>query len=195
MGKELKQLIKAGDIILFRGTSWLSRSIQFVMKRYRKRLGLAPRIIYNHAAMIVTYKGEPYVVEANAKGIEASAFDAIYINRLNKIKIISPKKAYTKVEKSKISDVAINSCFRPTRYDFFNFFYQIDLVLRTKSTTNKKWLGPKEGKAEKRLYCTEAVATWANKVRPNTFNKPWSVNPLDVDLNKYYKEIYNGIKA
>ncbi len=59
----------------------------------------------------------------------------------------------------------------------------------------KQWKGPKGAKAEKRLYCTEAVATWANDVRPNTFENQFANNPLDIDLNKYYKEKYNGVKA
>jgi hypothetical protein len=64
----------------------------------------------------------------------------------------------------------------------------MDMILKT-TKKDSKWHGPKEDKAEKRLYCSEAVATWANKVRPDTFEEPWTVNPLDIDINKYYKEL------
>lgn len=192
---EVTNKLSAGDIILFKGTSLLSRSIRFVMEIYRKKLGLSARELYNHAALIINYKNRLYVAEANSKGIEVNPFEVAYGNKLGKIKIISPKKAYSKNEKSDVSDVAIADSFNPTRYDFFNFIYQLDMVRRTTSESGKKWIGPKGDKAEKRLYCSEAVATWVNEVRPNTFNKPWTINPLDIDLNRYYKTIYNGIEA
>lgn len=185
--------LKAGDIILYKGNSWLSKGIQFFMRRYRKKLGIADRTIFNHAAMIIEYKDTLYVAEANASGIEVNPFTSAYGDRMHMIKIISPKKAYSKSEKAKISDTAISYAFDPTRYDFFNFIFQINMIRKTNSTSEKKWIGPKGDKARNRLYCTEAVATWANDVRPNTFSEPWTVNPLDVDLNKYYKEIYNGV--
>lgn len=183
----------AGDIILYRGDSLLSRSIRFVMERYRRKLKLPKRTIFNHAAMIISYNDILYVAEANKMGIEINPFVERYLPILHKVKIISPKKPYSSEESAKVSDTAISYAFEPTRYDFFNFFFQIKMVLRTNKSGEKHWAGPKGQKATKRLYCTEAVATWSNAVRPNTFNKPWSVNPLDVDLNRFYKEIYNGI--
>lgn len=185
--------VKAGDIILYQGSRFLSKGIMFFMKRYAKRLGVSDRPLFSHAAMVVDYKSKLYVAEANAKGIEVNPLDHVYGGKLNRIKILSPKKAYSKAEKAKISEIAIGYALNPTRYDFFNFWFQIDMIKRTSRREDKKWLGPKGDKARKRLYCTEAVATWSNDVRPNTFAEPWTVNPLDVDLNKYYKTIYNGV--
>jgi hypothetical protein len=192
--KDIK--LKAGDIILYKGDSWLSKSIRFFMERDRKKRKLPKRPLFNHAAMVVEYKGQVYVAEANQKGIEVNPFIDAYLKKLNKIKILSPNKPYTKAEKAKVSDVAIADAFNPTRYDFLNFFHQIKMIASTKVKDGKvvkKWKGPKGAKAEKRLYCTEAVATWANDVRPKTFENQFAINPLDIDLSKYYKTIYNGI--
>lgn len=189
--------VKAGDIILYQGNTFLSKGIMFFMKRYMKRLKVADRALFSHAALVVEYKGRLVVAEANAKGIEVNDFLATYAKKASRIKILTPKKVYSKTEQSKISDVAISYAFDPTRYDFFNFIFQIDMIRSTSKKEgkkkNKRWVGPKGDKATKKLYCSEAVATWANEVRPNTFAKPWTVNPLDIDLNKYYKTIFNGV--
>lgn len=193
---EVLDSIKEGDIILVQGNNFMARGILFFMDRYRKKLGLDKRVLFNHAATIINYKGQKYVAEANEKGIEINPFVKRYSYRLNKIKIITPKKPYSSSEKNKISDVAIQDAFNPTRYDFLNIFYQIKMIFSTKIKDGKvikKWKGPRGTKAEERLYCTEAVATWANDVRPNTFDNQFANNPLDIDLNRYYKTLYNGI--
>lgn len=194
--QDVMDKINAGDIILVRGDKFISKSIRFFMERYRKALGLEKMVLYNHAATVVTYKGKKYVAESNGKGVEAATFEEAYGWRLDKIKIISPKKVYSKVEKEKISDIALGDSFQPTRYDFLNFWYQMQMIRRTrkKGQISKPWGGPTGLKAQKRLYCSEAVATWANEIRPNTFKEAWSVNPLDLMINKYYKTIYNGVE-
>ena len=185
--------LKPGDIILYKGSRWLSRAIRYFMNKYRKKLGLPNRELFSHAAMVISIWGKLYVAEAIGNGITIRPYDVTYANKKNKIKILTPKKAYTKKEQDNISTIAVAYALEPTRYDFFNFLFQIDMIRKQTKYSDKKWAGPVGKKAEKRLYCTEAVATWANKVRPNTFDKPWTVNPVDVDINKYYKVLYNGI--
>lgn len=189
--------LKEGDIVLVRGKKFVAKSIRFFMDRLRKKMGIEKQILFNHAATVISYKGTWYVAEANGVGVEASPFVEAYGHRLDSIRIISPKKPYSKIEKNKIVDVALDYIFQPTRYDFFGLFHQIRMIRNTRkrSVSNKRpWRGPEGLKAQRRLYCTEAVATWANEVRPNTFQEPWSVNPLHVMLNKYYKIIYDGTK-
>lgn len=186
---------KAGDIILYRGSSLLSKGIRFFMEQYRRKLKLPKRKLFNHAAMIIEVWGRLYVAEANGKGIEVRTIEEAYGKRMNTIKVITPKKSYTEKERKAISKIAASYAFNPTRYDFSNFIHQIKMILGTKIENGKviqRWSGKKGKEAEKRLYCTEAVGTWANKVRANTFEDPWSINPLDVDLNKYYKTSYDG---
>jgi hypothetical protein len=186
--------LKAGDIILYKGNKFISKAIRLFMEEYRVKLGLPKRQLYNHAAMVIEVWGRMYVAEANAKGITISPYEDTYAKVLDQIKIISPKKVYSKAEKELISKTATAYAFDPTRYDFLNFLFQIDMIRKQTKNHGKEWGGPTGSNAERRLYCTEAVATWANKVRPDTFSEPWTVNPLDVDLNKYYKVIFNGIE-
>lgn len=186
--------LKPGDIILYKGTKALSKSIQFFMERYRKKLGLEKRTLFNHAAMVVDLWGQTYVAEANEKGIEVNPFTNVYGSKLKRIKVLRPKKGYSKAEQELVSKTAIAYSLNPTRYDFFGIWYQIQMIRKQTANAGKEWDGPTGSKAENRLYCTEAVATWANKVRPDTFEKAWSINPLDIDLNKYYETVYDGTK-
>lgn len=192
--EELKTQLVPGDIILYRGSSFLAKAILFFMENYRKARKIPKRILFNHTATVVKYKDILYVAEAMEKGIQIVPFTSSYGKKLNRIKVIRPKKAYSKTERNKISDVAIGYSFNPTRYDFFNFFHQIKMIRTLKKRDQKEWTGPVGNKAKDRLYCSEASATWANEVRINTFKSPWAANPLDVDINKYYVEIYNGVE-
>lgn len=180
--------LRTGDIVLVFFNSWLSRQIRKWLNIYRKKLGIPVRTLYSHAAGIVEMWGELYVVEAIETGVNITKFEERYEKHLNKLKILTPKKSYSKSEDVTYSKAAMEMTFTPTRYDFMNFVYQINMINRTKNTMNENWAGPTGEKATDRLYCSETVATLANVVRPHTFEKPWATNPLDVDLNKYYKE-------
>jgi len=188
--------LQPGDIILYNTPKKFSIgvAIKFFMRRYAKKLKLVKKEVYNHSATVIDLYDTIYVGEAIGTGINIRPFELVYGSRLNRIKVLTPKKAYSKAEKNKISKVVVERVLIPTRYDFLNFWYQIRMIMKTTRTGKKEWVGPTGKKASKRLYCTEASATWANLVRPGTFDKPWTVNPLDIDINKYYKVKYNGLE-
>jgi hypothetical protein len=176
-----------GDILLVRGGSFISKAIRWHLELYRKQLGIDKREVFSHAATVVEIWGKKYVVEAESNGININPLDDTYGSKDPKdILIKTPRKPYSKVEQELMNTSASKDAFNPHRYDFMAFVYQIDMIKRTRNTMDKKWAGPTGNKATDRLYCSEACATWANIVRPGTFDKPWSVNPLDIDLNKYY---------
>jgi hypothetical protein len=130
--------------------------------------------------------GKLYAVEALANGNNINPIED-YVKYNNKDLLVrTPRKPYSKTEKELMNTTASKAAFKPTRYDYLGIIYQIDMIKRTKNSMNKKWAGPTGDKATDRLYCSEACANWANIVRPGTFDKPWAVNPLDIDLNKYY---------
>lgn len=182
-----KDKLTPGDILLVRGDSFISKAIRFHMEAYRKALGIPKRELYSHSATVISVWGKLYVAEAQADGINIRTFEEAYGDKdLRNMLVKTPRKPYTKSEQEHISKVASNCTFKPTRYDFLSILYQVDMIRWAILTKNKKWSGPEGKKAEKRMYCTEASATWANTVRPNTFDKPWTINPLDIDLNKYY---------
>lgn len=187
--------LKPGDIVLTRSNSFLSKAIRFFMNKERKKWKLSKRELYSHAATIIEMWGRIYVAEALGTGINVRPFDEAYGNKLKDIKVKTPKKNYSKKEQELISKIASNDSHKPHRYDFLNFIYHIDSIRRTTDPDKKKWIGPKGDKAKKRLYCTEAVATWSNAVRPDTFKEPWATSPIDVDLNKYYKVKFDGVST
>lgn len=180
--------LRSGDILLVFSNSFMSKQIRKWLNIYRKKLGLPVRTLYSHCAGIIEVWGEIYVVEAIETGVNIRKFEDAYESKLNRVKIITPKKIYSKVEAVDYCKASQEMTFTPTRYDFMNFIYQMDMIARTKNTMNENWAGPTGEKATDKLYCSETVATLANIVRPETFEKPWATNPLDVDLNKYYKE-------
>ncbi len=174
-------LIKGKRFKLWEPMTWISSGIRYFMRKYNKRKGYPADDIYTHAFTFIDIWGNPYVAEALREGITIQPFEKAYsVKDHGRIKILSPADAYDKTEKELISKTAIASALVPTRYDIMNFFYQIILVL------SGRWIGPKGKRAEKRLYCSEACATWANKVRADTFKNPAATNPLDVDLNEAY---------
>lgn len=188
MNQEILNKLKPGDIVLYGSNGFVSKAIQFFMRIQRKKQNLpVPKgIIASHAGMLVNLWGELYIAEAQEKGIVVSPFVSEYKNKWDRIKILSPKKAYSIKEQDLVSKIAIEDSLEPHRYDFFGLLYQARMIF------TGKWQGPTGDKAEKRYYCTEAVATWANKVRPNTFNKEEAAGPLEIEFNKYYQIVYDG---
>jgi hypothetical protein len=182
--EDLKSKLVPGDIGLVKSNTFLSKGIRFFENLYRKNIKKLPPIkLYSHCFTVVDIWGELYVAEALIKGLAVRPLDEVfkdYTNFSDTI-ILTPKKKYSAVEQDKISKEAVLSSLKITRYDFIGIVNQAIL------TTTGKWIGPGDGsKAERRLYCAEAVATWANKVRPKTFDRPAQTNPVDVEINKYY---------
>jgi hypothetical protein len=190
MDQELLSQLKAGDIVLYGGNKFVSKAIQFFMRIQRRKQGLpVPKgIIASHAGTLVNIWDQLYIAEALENGIVVSPFAEAYKNKFENIKILTPKKAYSTLEGEKISKYAVEDSLTPHRYDFFGLWFQAKMIFKG------EWSGPKGDKADKRYYCTEAVANWANKVRPGTFTQEEATGPLEIEFNKYYKVIYDGEK-
>lgn len=147
------------------------------MNIYRKKKGLKPRILYNHAAMVVNVWDQLYVAESAEKGVQLIQNAHNYVNT-HKTKLLGWKKELTAIEQRKVSKLAASYAFIPHRYDFLNFPFQMWFIL------TGKWKGPKGEKSRKRVYCTEFVAVLMDDTRGSFNGKTWSVNPLDLELNK-----------
>lgn len=187
----LEGKLKAGDIILHSGDRWLSKRIQFFMKRYRKKLGLPYKDvkIYNHTATVIMVNNVLHVVEALGKGITIRKLSNSYAHIKKHCKFITPRKAYNPMERRYISENGMALAFSPTRYDILNFFHHMIKIEKTKEGVPGKWVGPTGKKAKKVLYCSETSATLAEGIRKGTFPTPWGQNPLDIELNDNYKEV------
>lgn len=184
--------MKPGDIGLTINKGFVPKAIRFFMNMYRKSLGLKERTVYNHVFTVIDVWGKTYVAEAMSNGFNirpAAVYDKLASK--GKVKIKVPKKPYTDEEKRKISQEATKLTFSPTRYDYLNFWYQLKMIVRMSFTKGEaKWSGPIGRKAARRLYCSESAAYLANKVRPDTFKESASTNPLDIDINKNYKDLH-----
>jgi hypothetical protein len=186
----MKEQLKAGDIGLHKGSALTSKIIEWFMKSYAKKLGIKNPRLFSHTFMLIDVWGQLYIAEADDTGINIRPFIGSDYDKDRSTWISkTPIKPYSKDEKDTVSKAAMNCTFNPTRYDFFGLIYQIGKIVRAKNTTEEHWEGPTGEKSERRMYCSEAVANWSNDVRPNTFPTPWSMNPLDVDLNKYYRDM------
>lgn len=179
--------LSPGDIGLVKGNGFVSKRIQDFMKIYKRKLGLPNNDkLYNHAFMVIDLWGQTYVAEALETGINIRPISEAYPDKKwSNIKVMTPKKAYTKEEQDQVSKVALAYVMTPTRYGFSDLLFHMMAILSSEGYD--RWKGKVGLDAEKRMHCTEAVATWANKVRPDTFERPWSTNPVDIEYNKYYK--------
>lgn len=181
----ISKTMEPGDVIMVKdGKSIIAKGIMLFMDIYKKKLGLDIPERYHHAGRIISLWGVLYVAEANAKGFQVQKlFDAYTVQEWkNRVDVYKPVRPYTKKEVEIICKKCIEYSTKQTRYDFANFWFQIKLVLKG------AWYGPTGLKAKDRFYCSEAVATVENDVRPGSFEEPASVNPIDiVASNLYYK--------
>lgn len=180
--KERTRDLVPGDGILVDGKAWISRQIKRFEDFARKRMGMKPRKLYSHVAMVIYVLPDMNtigVAEAQAKGIIITRYNNYYNHP--SIKYIERIEELTEDEKKKISEIAYQAVEKTTRYDFLGILYQMWY------TITGKWKGKTGEQAEKRLYCSEAFATWHDEIQKGIFEDPEAVNPLDVDLNPNFK--------
>jgi len=181
-----KDKLNVGDICLYHGKSFVAKSIQYFMKVYAKKLGLPKRDkLYNHAFAIVEMWGKKYVVEALADGMNIQLLEKVYPDKKWKdIIVLTPRKPYSKKEKEQFNKEALKVVMVPTRYGYSDILFHSRAILSKKGYDVWKSKGEKD---DDRMHCTEAVATLADKVRYDTFERPWSTNPLDLELSSKYR--------
>lgn len=177
-----------GDILMIKnGKGIIPLGIQFFMSIYKRKIKVSKQVPqrYHHAATIVQMWGELYVAEAERKGYQLTKLLDAYTQSqwINRIDVIRPVPTYTHAEQELISKYAANFAFSITRYDFWNFLYQI------KKSLTGRWTGPTGEKAMRRLYCSEGSATLAELVRPGTFKLPAGENPVDLVINPNFQRL------
>ena len=173
--------MKTGDIILVHsGKSFVPKFIAAIMRKYIKRNNLDSKP-YHHGGTIVKIDGYFHVAEANKDGFQITRIDDAYSTEawLKRIDIKTPIVPYTELEQHKLTQSALSYSMKVTRYDYMNFIWWLYYFL------TGLWIG----KNNNRLYCSEAVAELANKIRPNTFRNPQRTNPVDLAVNINYKKL------
>lgn len=171
--------MKTGDVIVVHsGKSIVPKAIASIMRKYIKKnkYNCKP---YHHAGTIVKLDGYFYVAEANKPGFQITRIDDAYNSKswAERIDIRTPIKPYSDQEQYRLTQAALNYSMKVTRYDYMNFIWWLYYFI------TGLWIG----KNNNRLYCSEAVAELANKIRPGTFKNPQRTNPVDVAVNENYK--------
>lgn len=171
--------IQPGDIILVHsGSSFIARGITLFMKRYIRKHNYTCKP-YHHAATVIQDGERIMIAEANQDGYEIHTPSEAYSNYdwQNRIDVFRPVIGYTGYEKQLISNHAKKYSFEVTRYDFMNFIWWVYYFI------TGLWIG----KNNDRLYCSEAAAELANRVRIGTFVNPQRTNPVDIAVNGNYR--------
>ena len=158
MSKDSELNIKAGDVLLHRGKSFVSRQIRVWMEKARKRMGLKPRTLYNHASMVVELWGELWVVEAVARGSHMIPLTE-RLKSKDEILVKTWVKPLTKKETNSLSKKAVTFVGQNHNYQFSAF------PLHMIKITFGKWFGRKNIKAQRRINCTELVAIFMDYIR------------------------------
>lgn len=173
---------KVGDILIVKGTAWLSRAIQYFMVIYKTLRGFKVDFIPNHCATVIDFYGVLMVAEANAKGIEARYNIEDYLTKYKiRVKRIKGREVTTDW-----SSTAAAFFARPHRYDIFNFVFQIILIY------TGYWIGPKKSKSTRKLYCSEYIALLLD-IAYNIFNgHTWDKNPIDIEIHPELETVFQN---
>jgi hypothetical protein len=146
--------LKLGDILLLSGNSLLAKLIQ-----------LFTRCRWNHAQM---YRKNNIVWESLEHGWQMTDLR----KRLKGNRIIVKRPTFTFDEK-KLCELA-DSWIGKKPYDFMG-----TLFFQMLHQSFGGWIGKKGKKAEKRLYCSEAVMTLFNEIT-GRFEKCYEMAPEDI---------------
>jgi hypothetical protein len=168
--------IEAGDLVFRSGTSFIARAIQ-KFQDWR----------FNHVAIALDIWGVTYVAESEKPGfITNSIADSI---KGAKDVVIGKPKGPMKRSKEIVGKV-ITPMLGKHRYDFASLlFFQAIYTITSRFSKSGEgiWLGKKDNKAMKRLYCSEAAAyIWYVLSGGQIFKKWWKYNPKMLMHSMYF---------
>ena len=92
--------LQTGDRILVNSTSFLSRTIQKVMRHYAKQEGISDEYTYSHAGTILDIWLQTYIAESVENGLRIREFYGRYSPSNDDILIVRTKKEYSDYEKN-----------------------------------------------------------------------------------------------
>ena len=164
--------LQTGDRILVNSKSFLSRTIQKVMRRYAKQEGISDEYTYSHAGTIVILNGEEYVAESVENGFRLRWLFRHYNAYYDDMMIIRQKLPLTDQELVETEDEAL---YLQEVNNFYQYWGLLSWLLYVYVTF--KWRGKYRrinffGKGNKfSNYCYEGAYRIAKHVRPKDFQK------------------------
>lgn len=160
-------MVQSGDIILIRTKSLIGTLIRFFQNLWGNNCP------YNHVAIIAQDKGIYYVYESLTTGFVRTPY-TMWNTKNKEFVILRPTFDFNK---DKLNELCFNIV--GTKYDFVGTLW-IQLIQQVSDerinlgTNNKK-------KAEKRLYCSEAVAYLFNMSSKHIMYVNWMLtDPQDI---------------
>lgn len=170
--------MKPGSIILVKTKGFLPDQIRLHMAIYAKQTGRKP-LPYNHAEIVVSYKGELVSMGARSKGAEITLLDE-YLSKHPDHIVLEPVMDLTPLQVVILEDYCHEVCFEDKRpYQYLMF---LGWIAKIKARFN--W----GEKGDKRVYCYELAALCAKRV--NRWDGDIGlVSVYDLYENKHYKII------
>ena len=163
--KQMKEIdinrIQTGDILLYKNKGFLPRAIRWFT-----------RTDVNHVSIAVEMWGEMFVFESIGKGFVPQRIE----DSIRGADITVMKPNY-RIDERQIS-LLTASMSGHHRYDFFALLVHQPIYTITKRLFGKgKWIGRRDEKAIKRLYCSEAIAYIYNYFTPSIMKQWWKYYP------------------
>jgi uncharacterized protein YycO len=132
----VKKELKTGDVLICQGSSWTSKVIQWFIKGWP-----------SHAGIIIECWGQPYVVDAQANGVNPKPFDAWMKEYNYKVRVLRTNKDFD----SKALSIKAFSRVGLTGYDYISLLLKSPWYWLT-----GRWKKVKN--SEDKMYCSEYVA-------------------------------------
>jgi len=161
MREQLIKSLNTGDILLVNSKGFLPRAIQLFQGNE-----------YNHAAMYVSIWDEPFVAEADKKGVQFTHLDH-YTSNPDRYKLMFLKPNFYIDERQ--FALQATSLAGSVNYDFINLFIHQSIKMVT-----GKWIGRKGKKASNRFICGEFVAYVYCECTETVFQEWWNIAPKDL---------------
>lgn len=173
-------MVQSGDIILVRTKSLIGTLIRFFQNIFGSDCP------YNHVAIIAKYNGIYYVYESLSTGFVRTPY-TMWDTKNKEFVILRPTFDFNK---NKLDELCTNIV--GTKYDFVGTLW-IQLIQQVSDerinlgTKNKK-------KAEKRLYCSEAIAYLFNMASKNIMYVNWMLtDPQDLFEDWINNKLYEKL--
>lgn len=171
---ELTKTLKTGDVILTHGTSFLARAIRYFT-----------RSEFNHAILVVEIWGDKFLLEAQKEGLVINTIPESLTNKQFKILRAKTYADGLPVEKAKELAMFVMPMVGKHRYDFGSL-----LVAQPIKQIFNVWVGRRNAKASKRLYCSEFIALVYNRMF-KFFPYWYETTPKDLNESTvYFTEIW-----
>jgi len=163
---EIRHTIGSGWIVLFRGKSLLSKTIQFFDKAY-----------FNHAGVVVKYGDRLFIIDSNARGVHPE-FLSHRISQYEDVCFLQP--LYSKEILDSAVEKVLSKAEEGIKYDFL-LLPQIAIKryfgIKIKMNDNKR-----------RDICSEFVRRYTLEIGSNTYSQE-SLGSVEISPQDFVRNI------